>query len=638
MNPVAQIPVEEWENLTVVEIGEMLYQLDAKHYRYRPVTIEEFICSSDFLNIEFQGEFYPYWLKELMRVHPTPVFSPFYEVMTSQPIGSGKSTSSLVSIAYEIYKMFCLKDPHEFYSILPRKVKLVFMLFSSTKTVGSDVNWSILSSYLDCPWFRKCPHFNSDFSLNTTSYIADLGGGVFAKVGSQSGQALGQAVFGGVLDEADFQNDTAQRNQAHESYLNLMRRMESRFLEKGGYIPGKLWLISSPKNETAFLSGRIKEINEKGSKHTMIIPATPIWEILEGTSKGRKRYTYQNSIEPDPADFFKIFLGDEQYDPCLLDPDDPRPLPPDRITEVPIEHEESFQKDLIESIRDIVGDAVASAVNLFPKSTTIDHASTLPQRFDREYIEIDYYDTVARIEDYAHTDYFADPMFPECLRFCHVDNAYSKDYIGISGVFAKSDYTVEQSYNAGTRLVEVNRTERFYMQDFVLCMRRKGASKEIPFYKIKFFFQFLRELGYPLGLITFDQFQSKQLMQELEVDGFEVGHLSVDGKHSRAPYHSLKSRMAQKKLLLVKHPRQMKELRELRDDGDLIDHPTNGSKDMADSLCGAHWNCSASSEIYQVSEMVKSHLSEDPMKNVNVGLTKNKLRKIISSKPNRIIR
>jgi hypothetical protein len=99
----------------------------------------------------------------------------------------------------------------------------------------------------------------------------------------------------------------------------------------------------------------------------------------------------------------------------------------------------------------------------------------------------------------------------------------------------------------------------------------------------------MRARGFIFKVITLDQFQSRDTIQQLRLQGMRSEILSVDRNPGIS--HSLKEAIYTKSLNYFDHPLLFKELKELQaTDGGKVDHPYGGSKDVADAVSGAHWN------------------------------------------------
>ena len=85
-----------------------------------------------------------------------------------------------------------------------------------------------------------------------------------------------------------------------------------------------------------------------------------------------------------------------------------------------------------------------------------------------------------------------------------------------------------------------------------------------------------------------DQFQSSYVRETLSQQGFNTAKISVD--RSEDPYIGLKNILYDQRIELIKNQVQEDELINLQRIGNRIDHPTNGTKDISDALCGSVWN------------------------------------------------
>jgi phage terminase large subunit-like protein len=110
----------------------------------------------------------------------------------------------------------------------------------------------------------------------------------------------------------------------------------------------------------------------------------------------------------------------------------------------------------------------------------------------------------------------------------------------------------------------------------------------------------LRRLGFDLGLVTFDRWQSFDIQQELKQVGIRTETLSVAKKH----YEDLamliyEERVAAPHIDILKE--EMLELRIVS--ANKVDHPRKKSKDLADAMCGAVYNAIAHSQRNRVKEI-----------------------------------
>lgn len=99
----------------------------------------------------------------------------------------------------------------------------------------------------------------------------------------------------------------------------------------------------------------------------------------------------------------------------------------------------------------------------------------------------------------------------------------------------------------------------------------------------------LRRKGFPIGLVTFDTYQSVDSIQILQAWGIEAEYLSMD--RNAQPYANLREVIYDGRLEGYYDEILQIELESLNTlPNGKIDHPPGGSKDIADALCGAVTN------------------------------------------------
>ena len=134
-----------------------------------------------------------------------------------------------------------------------------------------------------------------------------------------------------------------------------------------------------------------------------------------------------------------------------------------------------------------------------------------------------------------------------------------------------------------------------------LMMRIKAPQgREIDLAEIKGIVYGLKKMGFDIAKVTYDSFQSASSIQELQKQGFNAERLSVDKDLSC--YETLKEGFYTGKVKMYLYQPLMDELRRLElKDGKKVDHPQTqgGSKDCADAIAGAVYNCVTSQNNFQ---------------------------------------
>lgn len=152
-----------------------------------------------------------------------------------------------------------------------------------------------------------------------------------------------------------------------------------------------------------------------------------------------------------------------------------------------------------------------------------------------------------------------------------------------------------------------SRSLRYKLAFSVSIKAPKGY--QVSFEKNRNFIRWLRDQGFNVRVVTSDTFQSATLLQELKADGFNTQVQSVDrveqiGGDSRAkaclPYEYLKSAIYERRVeIYQKCDLLSDELANLEKNGNgKVDHPTGGSKDQADAVCGSLYTASKFADEY----------------------------------------
>jgi hypothetical protein len=102
--------------------------------------------------------------------------------------------------------------------------------------------------------------------------------------------------------------------------------------------------------------------------------------------------------------------------------------------------------------------------------------------------------------------------------------------------------------------------------------------------EVKQWIQNLRRLGFNIGLVSFDRWQSFDIQNELQSVGMRTDTVSVAKKH----YEDMAMLVYEERLVMPAIELLFEELTELKImKNDKVDHPRKKSKDLADAVCGA---------------------------------------------------
>lgn len=434
---------------------------------------------------------YNHYIVSIKKIEPELVFDLTTEknhnfvlssgVISHNSIGRGKTTTANIIMAYEIYKLLCLKNPQSKLGVIP-STRIVFALMNITLSLSTSVVWDQLNQY-----FSESTYFTSIIDLNRKLKGKDT---LFPKriditIGSRIQHGLGQAVFGAMLDEAGFDilNDQVVKN-----FQSLITRMQSRFMEAGGIVPGKLIVISSESEKGSSLT-KLAEIYK--GKPGVFVDTGPLWDIRPWMYSGET---------------FRVFVGSDSKEPEIITTDNEQYYTADTadVIEVPIEHKDQFDADIYSNIRDLAGRATTATYKFIRSRDKLTKALIVTPIFE-DVVRLDFDDINDKIINKIKVaDYFINPIKPKSPRYVHIDIGLTGDRLGIA-CGSIIDYIEYQSRNNVTL---ENKFESFPKIQIEWCIGIEPTpGKQIPLFKIREFLFTLHELGYHIGKITLDGFE-----------------------------------------------------------------------------------------------------------------------------------
>lgn len=592
------------ENLSNKELEELIWMANSHMYKERPVDIDTFVESDDFVHKKWPN-IYPIWRDVLRELNPNPFCTPYNEVLLSAAAGTGKTCTATIQNIYDMYKLGCLKNPCEFYNLAPDTM-LIFAIFSATGSTAA-VNWNDITTAIEsCPWLNEKVIDRRGLEKKYGSLVpVEILPGIFIQTGSKFQHSMGKAIFDGLMDEAAFGGDNLK--DAQKTYNELSSRMATRFrsYSKQGNLPGHLFLISSPKEASDFMQYRIEKAIQAESKHTLIKQNISSWDANPANDSDEK---------------FTVFVGNQFKEPRIYEENEQPDLDDiDYLIYPPTSYIDEFKKDLLGSIMNYGGVATIADTALFKSPTLLTDAMVLENPFKQNLIQLPFSNQEAQLMDFIDLDYFKDIRHPECNRFIHIDAAFSSntlDRYGLAACYCTlNDVNLLTAYKEGsvTKAEVFSKSERTYYVDWVIGIQ-PVPGQEVPLTKVQDFITYLiKKLNYPVACISADTFNSKQTLQNLEQEKYNTQNISVD--RSRDPYLFLRQLVYKKGIILPKHDLLKTELVKLRDNGKKVDHIVGSTKDVADAVSGSVWSCANSTDIVSLTKLAHSALNpfDSPM-------------------------
>jgi hypothetical protein len=575
-----EIPEEQRKTaLALLMTGQMdsIPALEQLVLRRKIPTIQEFL-TQDYIG-EDAITLFPQWRKDLSEI-----FAPgslIRKWLCTGAIGTGKSSAALIGHLYNIYRINSLRRPQLSLgggSSKPMTCQLFTVTVAKAHTTLMDRVIMLLRGCKNYIEVRK----TSDFAMfdrgdldEKTPWCKTYEGlefphGVKIFVGSQDRHALGDDVFGGLLDEAEFRIGAhGEIEKAVALFDNIYERIRSRYI---GSKYTLMTIISSIRKAKGVMSTYISQMSaDPGSK----ISQYSIWDTKYPSAMVRDGHIWvMRGTQRHPS----RVLGEMEAE---LAEKQRFELPPScSLIKVPKRYQIDFELRTEESLMNLAGQASMGQEIPFDDLTRVEDNRLTPTLYFTAPLGTTARPIIAPLRDQLPRDIFKPTpdgprlrRYPMAPRYSHWDGA------AVS--------------SAGLAVVhkELSQTGRvIYVSDFIIKIT---SPNRINLDSVRDFIIDLRDFfGLTFHAFTADQYQSEQLLQKLASIEFaqEVKVLSV--VKNRNPYDTLSSVVAQDCL-------KTGQLRDLWGELESIyfehDKPYKQYKDgshgdLADALCGAIFN------------------------------------------------
>ena len=565
---------------------DFLEVLEDSPFEETPVDVKTFVEGDDYLgqpplsNIQYDivlAMSQIYKQEDLQRLMGSDEGTKFYKKYTKNEVilqlgkGSGKDFTSTVAVAYIVYKLLCLKDPARYYgkpsgdaidiinvAINAQQAKNVFFKGFKTKIEKS-------------PWFGGRYYAKMDsieFDKSITVYSGH----------SERESHEGLNLLVAVLDEiSGFATENASGNDQGKTADNIYKAfrgtVDSRFPDLG-----KVVLLSFPRYPGDFISTKYedaildKQIIQRSHKFIMN-PDLP--EDMDGNSL-EISWDEEQIVSYKYPGVFALKRPTWEVNPTR------------KIEDFKL----AFYTDLGDAMMRFLCIPTYSSDAFFKQREKVRDAMTIRNPLDN----------FRRFDSTFTPD-------PEKVYFVHADLAQKHDKcaVAIAHVEKWVNIQVIKDYEQVAPMVVVD----------AVAYWEPRVEGPVDLSEVKQWIQNLRRVGFDIGMVSFDRWQSFDIQNELKAVGIRTDTVSVAKKH----YEDMAMLIYEERLVMPSIDLLFEELTELKImRNNKVDHPRKKSKDLADAVCGAVFgaishtpkNINQEIEIHTFKDRSKTQVADRP--------------------------
>jgi hypothetical protein len=539
-----------------LDFDDFLGALEEDAFEERPVDIEEFVTSKDYLMLPPLSEYQYTMIKASTQIYKKETLIKLFgeeegtkrwnqtcnEVIFQLGKGSGKDYTSTIACAYVVYLLLCLKDPARYYGKPPG---------DSIDIINVAIN-AIQAQQVFFKGFKnritRCRWFDGKYEAKMGSIVFDKSITVHSGH-SQRESWEGYNLLFAVLDEiSGFDLDSTsgyeQSKTASAIYKMFRGSVDSRFPQFG-----KVILLSFPRFKNDYIQQRYNEV--VADKEIVI-----------------RKHTFKVDEDlPDETEGNEFSI--EWEEDHILSYNVPKVFALKRPT---------WEINPTINIKDLAMNFYSDPIDALSRFACMPPEAIDALFHSREKVETAFSNlNVALDEKNSFKEWFQPD--PEKSYYIHVDLAQKHDHCAVSMAHIDRWVTMKMSgaYTDAQPYVVVD------------AIRYWTPTKEktVDFTEVKNYIISLKQRGFNIKRVTFDRWNSFDMMEQLKSYGMNCEVLSVAKKH----YEDMLLCVMEERLSGPRIPLIIDELLELRIvKKDKVDHPRKGSKDLADATCGAIYN------------------------------------------------
>lgn len=571
------------------EFNDFLEALEDDVFEEKPVDVEEFVTSKDFLGLPPLSENQYTMIKACTQVYRKETLIQLYgeelglkkykqtctEVIFQLGKGSGKDYVSTIACSYIVYLLLCLKDPARYFGKPSGDAIDIINIAINAEQAKRVFFKGFLTRITKCSWF------DGKYDDKVSSVEFDKGITVHSGH-SQRESWEGYNVIMVILDEiSGFELESTSGHGQAKTALSIYKMYKGSLISRFPDV-GKLVLLSFPRFKNDFIQQRYNEV--VAEKEVII-----------------RKHTFKKDNElPDNVEENKFEI--EWEEDHITNYKFPKIFALKRPTwEInPIMPIQSFAQAFYDDPLDSLSRFACmppDAVDAFFKNR---------EKIDVAFVQQNGVDATGAFEPWFQPD-------EEKSYYVHVDLAQKHDHCAVA--IAHVDHWVTMKI-AG----QMKEASPKIVIDAVRWWT-PTKDKSVDFADVRDYILSLRSRGFNVKMVTFDRWNSFDLMQQLKAYGMNAEVLSVAKKH----YDDMSLVVTEERLAGPKIQLLIDELLQLRIIKDKVDHPRKGSKDLSDAVCGAIYNAVAhtprnANQEVQVYDYSSYHREEAKKQNGEEGL------------------
>ena len=537
------------------DFNVFLDALSGDEFSETPVPLEQFVTDKAYLGLPPLSENQYIMIRASTQIYKQDTLIRIYgedegrkifkqtcnEIIMQLGKGSGKDYTSTIACAYVVYLLLCLKDPAVYFGKPPGDaidiINIAINAVQANRVFFKGFNQRIERS----PWFQG--------RYVAKANMVEFDKGVTVHSGHSESEAWeGYNVLIVILDEIsgfELESTSGHQNAKTASSIYKMYKgsVTSRFPDFG-----KIILLSFPRFKLDYIQ---QKYNEAVAEKEVVLRHHK-FKVDPDLPDGTQGNEFEIEWEEDHIISYRM--------PKIFALKRPTwEINPTRKIE---DFTEAFYSDPQDALMRFACMPPDSTDAFFKNRAVIEKAFANPK---------------LNVDEYGRFDDTFKPN-PERTYFMHVDLAQKHDHCAVALAHVEGWVTMKigENYKQAAPRVVVDAV-RYWTPT---------ASKSVDFTEVKDYIISIRDREFNLKMVTFDRWNSHDMMQQLGVHGIKTEILSVAKKH----YEDMSLTLTEERLHGPKIQLLIDELLQLRIVKDKVDHPRKGSKDLSDAVCGAVFN------------------------------------------------